>query len=261
VREATPQKRAIGSNDRRLLVAFLAGGVLAAALGALFQQRASRDRPASPSAPSAGLAATSGGSAEPPSSASTARSIAALSASASAGAPPSLSAAASAPVPAPADLDACIATWFPPASLDPDTDLSFLCSEPDGRRGTIKLRRAIVTGARAKSVTPAMVQWASLGWFELPVYATLRAQCCQGAPPIDLPHPAGSSCEPPRDALQALGVATAAGGDLTGPIRAYRKAVSCLVEVGDFPAYGRDGPIGGAEETAFRAFAERGAKR
>jgi hypothetical protein len=44
-------------------------------------------------------------------------------------------------------------------------------------------------------------------------------------------------------------------------IRAYRKAVSCLVEVGDFPAYGRDGPIGGGEESAFRMFAERGTKR
>ena len=106
-----------------------------------------------------------------------------------------------------------------------------------------------------------MLEWARFGWFELPVYATLRASCCADAPPIDVPRLVGSGCAPPRDPIQALGGATATGGDLAGAIRAYRKAVSCLVEVGDFPAYGREGPIADGEETAFRVFAERGPKR
>jgi hypothetical protein len=223
--------------------------VLVAALGALYRERAPRAQPASaPAAPVAASAAPAGGGrAEPapsgPTTASAAPPVPALS-----GAPP-------------ADLDACVAAWFLPASFDPDTDLSFLCSECDGRRGTVKLRGAIVAGGKGKRVTPAMHEWARLGWFELPVYAALRASCCEGAPPIDLPRLAASSCTPPRDPVQALGAAAAAGGDLTSAIRAYRKAVSCLVEVGDFPAYGREGPIADGEETAFRAFAERGARR
>jgi hypothetical protein len=97
-----------------------------------------------------------------------------------------------------------------------------------------------------------------LGWFELPVYATLRAGCCPGAPPIELPQVLGSTCAPPGDAIHALGVATAEGGDVTAAIRAYRKNVSCLVETGSSLAYGQRGPIDPAEEPAFRAFAGRG---
>jgi hypothetical protein len=160
-----------------------------------------------------------------------------------------------------ADLDACVAGWFPPESFDPDTDLTFVCSEHDGRRGSSKLRRAILAGGKGKKITEAMKEWQRFGWFEVPVFATLRARCCPGAPSVEVTRVPASSCAPPHDAVHALAVATAQGGDVAGAIRSYRKVVSCLVEVGDFPAYGQPGPIGIAEEPAFRAFAERGARR
>jgi hypothetical protein len=78
---------------------------------------------------------------------------------------------------------------------------------------------------------------------------------------LEVPRAPSSSCPSPRDAIQALATATATGGDVSAAIRGYRKVVSCLVEVGDYPAYGQQGAIGTAEEPAFRAFAERGPHR
>jgi hypothetical protein len=156
------------------------------------------------------------------------------------------------------DLDACVASWFPENSFDPDTDLTFVCTEHDGRKASAKLHRAILAGGKGKRITEAMREWGTFGWFELPVVATLHARCCPDGLPLEAPRAPSSSCPSPGDAIQALATTTATGGDVAAAIRAYRKVVSCLVEVGDYPAYGQPGAIGTAEEPAFRAFAERG---
>jgi hypothetical protein len=154
-----------------------------------------------------------------------------------------------------------VARWFPADAFDKDADLAFVCEENDGRRGTARLRRAIVAGGKGRRVTDGMREWSAYGWFELPVYATLRARCCSGAPPIEVPRVLGSTCTVPDRAVHELGIAAAEGAELAPPIRVYRKLVSCLVENGDFPAYGQAGPIGGAEESAYRTLAARGQKR
>jgi hypothetical protein len=159
------------------------------------------------------------------------------------------------------DLDACVASWFPADSFDPDTDLTFVCTEHDGRKAAAKLHRAILAGGKGKRITEAMREWGTYGWFELPVVATLHARCCPDGSPLEVPRAPSSSCPSPSDAIQALATTTATGGDVPAAVRAYRKVVSCLVEVGDYPAFGQPGAIGTAEEPAFRAFAERGRAR
>lgn len=120
------------------------------------------------------------------------------------------------------------------------------------------MQRAIVAGGRGLRVSDAMRDWARFRWFELPVYATLRARCCPSAPPIEVPR-SSPACPPPGVAIGALGAAAAdPAADLDGPMRQYKRVISCLVETGEFPAFGQSGPLGGGEESTFRAFVERG---
>jgi hypothetical protein len=241
------------ASGRRLFIAFAAGGVFVAALLGLAYRRAPpRLVPAGvPTAAADARTAPSRSSlpAEP-----SATSIPAVLL------PASASAVASAARPESEDVEACVLHWFPADSFDKDTDLAFVCDENDGRRGTSRLRRAIVAGGKGRRLTEGMREWSSYGWFELPVYATVRARCCPGAPPIDVPRVLGSTCTVPDRAIHELGIAAAEGAELQAPIRTYRKLVACLVEEGDSPAYGQSGPIGGAEETWFRALVARGRK-
>lgn len=156
------------------------------------------------------------------------------------------------------DVTACVSRWFQPESFESSADLGFVCTETDGRRGLRSMQRAIVAGGRGLRVSDAMRDWARFRWFELPVYATLRARCCPSAPPIEVPR-SSPACPPPGVAIGALGAAAAdPAADLDGPMRQYKRVISCLVETGEFPAFGQSGPLGGGEESTFRAFVERG---
>jgi hypothetical protein len=227
---------------------WIAVGVLAAAAGSLLVLLARpaasrRDLPAQ-------AAVTAAPSAVAPSALPPARATAIV-------APPS-----AAPLePRAADLDACVAAWFPEATFDPDSSFAFLCAEPDGRRISGGLHRAIVAGGKGQRITEAMREWTTFGWFELPVLATLRASCCPRAAPLQMPRVLGSTCPPPDEALAALATAAAGEGDVDAAIRAYRKSVACVVEHGEAVAYGQRAPIGGAEEPAFRALLGRGRRR
>ena len=174
----------------------------------------------------------------------------------SAAAPPSASASASAAADAD-ELLACVARSFPPDTFDPDAELSFVCKERDGRRGAQRLRRAIVAGGRGARISEAMREWSRYRWYELPVYATVRARCCPGAPPVE-PPAISTTCAAPRETLNAVAAAAASGTDLEPALRQYRRLVSCLMESGDFPAFGQEGPIGGGEEASYRAVVARG---
>lgn len=102
---------------------------------------------------------------------------------------------AAAKTPAPAGASACVASYFPPETFAVQQDLGFVCEEPDPRKGTPRMRARIVMGSRGV-LTPGMDEWARLGWYELVVWATLRAGCCPGVPVIEIPE-----SEPPCDAL------------------------------------------------------------
>jgi hypothetical protein len=255
VRPTLPASRAAErAPDRRPVFAVAALGIAVVVGVAALRPRGA---PASPDREPTATAATT---ATPP-----ARTPPAPSALAPAASPTEAPASPTAPRPltsasplSAAELDVCVGGWFPRETFDLDTDLGFVCSERDARKGNAKLRRAILAGGKNKKVTDAMYEWGRFGWFELPLYATLREKCCPGAPPVEMAKVVGSTCAPPHEAVQALATVTAQGGDVGPPIRVFRKAVSCLVEVGDFPAYGQPGPIGLTEEPAFRAFAARG---
>jgi hypothetical protein len=252
------------ASSRKLFIAFAAGGVFVAALLGLASRRSpsrwgrtvtpQTPAHAAPTIPTAAADVRAASSPSPVHPSATPASLP------GALPPMSASAVASAAPPESQDVDACVAHWFPADAFDKDTDLAFVCDENDGRRGTSRLRRAIVAGGKGKKLTEGMREWSSYGWFELPVYATLRARCCSGAAPIDVPRVLGSTCTVPDRAIHELGIAAAEGAELAPPIRTYRKLVACLVEEGDSPAYGQSGPIGGAEETWFRALVARGRK-
>jgi serine/threonine protein kinase len=189
---------------------------------------------------------------------------------ASAGAPPPVaspahvpSASASAVEPRSGGADellTCVARSFPPDTFDPDADLAFLCSDRDGRKAAQRLRRAIVAGGRGARITEAMREWSRYRWYELPVLTTVRARCCPGAPPVEIPS-VSAACSARRSSVQAVASAAAGeAGDIDPSLREYRRFVSCVMESGDFPAFGQDGPIGAGEEAAFRALVARGKK-
>ena len=158
------------------------------------------------------------------------------------------------------DLLTCAARSFPPDTFDPDADLEFLCNDRDGRKAAQRLRRAIVAGGRGARISEAMREWSRYRWYELPVLTTVRARCCPGAAPVEVPT-VSAACASRRSSVFAVASAAAGdGGELDGALREYRRFVACLMESGDFPAFGQDAPIGAGEEAAFRALVARGKK-
>jgi serine/threonine protein kinase len=158
------------------------------------------------------------------------------------------------------DLLTCAARSFPPDTFDPDADLEFLCNDRDGRKAAQRLRRAIVAGGRGARISEAMREWSRYRWYELPVLTTVRARCCPGAAPVEVPTVC-AACASRRSSVYAVASAAAGdGGELDGALREYRRFVACLMESGDFPAFGQDAPIGAGEEAAFRALVARGKK-
>ena len=153
------------------------------------------------------------------------------------------------------DPAACVASWFPAKTFASDADLAFVCVESNATRGSGKLRRTIIAGAGGRAVTPAMNEYVRYHWFELPVYATLRASCCA---PAALEIPPALKCASPAPAIEALAAAAAAHASLDEPVRAYRKIIECLVGRGEQSLYGETEGVRGGQETAFRAFAARG---
>lgn len=153
---------------------------------------------------------------------------------------------------------ACVARWFPPETFETSSDFAWVCDATDGRRAVRDMQRAVVAGGRGLRVTEGMRDWARYRWFQYPVLLTLRQACCPN--PIKLELPRGSpACPSATESITPLGLAAAQrDGDLEAPIRQLRRMASCMAETGDASFFALEGPMGGGEETLFRAFVARG---
>jgi serine/threonine-protein kinase len=110
--------------------------------------------------------------------------------------------------------------------------LDFVCTEKDARLGGTGLRNAVIAGIRRTSSKAAMREWNQLGWYELAVFATLRAKCCASPPALDT---ATSFKQCKLDVvLTALGTAAAEADDeaVAKAVDDFQSAVACLVRNG-----------------------------
>jgi len=158
----------------------------------------------------------------------------------------------------------CLRQLFPPATFEAGRpNLYFLCTEADPRKGADALGAEIVLGKGHRDTTPAMREWDKLGWFQMAMFAVVRASCCEAAAPLQ----SGLSDDACQldGALIAIGEAVAHGGedDFAVAVARYLDAIRCLVNSHYAYAFGEKGPPASREHPAFeeagrRARAARG---
>jgi hypothetical protein len=228
----------------------LGAGILAVALGGFAISRLSADAPtAGPVAPLSGQAPSL--------------------AVASAAPKPSLTTTAAAlvdPVPQSANhatagaINACVASYFPPASFDAASDLTFPCDERDPRVGAHLVGQKLALAGGGAS-TAGMKEWSQLQWHRLPAYAMIRAGCCATAAPLELPAPV-ARCPSVTAALNALGASPARRPtDISTQLAAFRAAADCAVRNAD-AAYSSYIPHAVADSSAlFDRFVQRNRER
>ncbi|HSN98808.1 MAG TPA: hypothetical protein VLS89_11005 [Candidatus Nanopelagicales bacterium] len=153
-------------------------------------------------------------------------------------------------------MDACVAPLFPEGTFSKKIpDLSFVCTEPDPRRGVGHIKKQVVLGTANGLVSDGMREWALLGWYELAAFAVLRARCCQDAPPLTLP-PTPPPCAPLDKTLDELGAAAIAAPSIDDPAykavqKRFHDTLYCLVRTGGTSIFGHTGPPRGGQDTAF----------
>jgi len=134
---------------------------------------------------------------------------------------------------APADASACMVPLFHRGTFGTTKPrLDFVCRQKDARLGGGNLRKAVIVGIRKTSSKPAMREWNQLGWYELAVFATLRAKCCAASPRLNTAT-GFKQCRLDA-ALIALGT-VASEADEDGVAKAiddFQAAVTCMVRHG-----------------------------
>jgi hypothetical protein len=153
---------------------------------------------------------------------------------------------------------ACVANYFPKGSIDPNKqDFSFVCRAVDLRSTTKQLEKRLTDGG-TRATTEGAKAWNQLGWFELPLAATMRHNCCEKhiAERIVLPQPP-PNCKALSAVLKEMTGGSLTPGNLQSRARDFERAVECLTEEQQASAYGQDSPIGAENEKAFKSFLER----
>ncbi len=202
---------------------------------------ASRSKPASARSAATGPAAASTSVVAPPS------------------APLPSASVAPAAVPAkPRDRRECVSQLFSPETFAAGRpNFRFVCNEPDPRKGADALGTEVVLGKGRRAVTPAMREWDKLGWFQMAMFAVVRATCCETATPLESSLGAGA-CNF-DGALMALGEAVAHGGEGDGAaaVDRYLTAIQCLVNAHYAHAFGEKGGATQRQRQAFDVVTER----
>lgn len=153
------------------------------------------------------------------------------------------SASSAPPSEAPVDTKACLRRSLPPPIFEKSTDsFAWLCEKANPLRGASALRKAIVTDGNGK-LTPAMTEWAGLGWYQVAAYQVLRTRCC--ADPVPYEWPFSLAC-PIDEAVEALGKAEKSGDDaaIDAAIATYRAQSVCLDKFGQSSNFGQAAPPG-----------------
>jgi hypothetical protein len=172
----------------------------------------------------------------------------------SASAEPSASAASSAVAPPAIDVGACTRAMFPADAFPAgDSPVAFVCDEPSVVKGALRTKEAIVQSGGGHT-TDGMKEWSTLGFYSLAAYAVTRDACCPGASPLDVPK-TPDGCASMTDAIgKIVEVSKPGAADddaVESALKAYTKAVKCVVkQSGDKTFGGFDPPSGGQQGVA-----------
>lgn len=250
---ATPSRAIAKKRSSRLpvsgAVALAAAAAVVVAVG--LRARSFHEAAAPPRAPSppAKLELHSGAPEVPPSPSGSAAASAAVTSSA----------ATSAAVAPEQDVSACVAGLMPKDTFALPQDFSFLCDEPDVRKGLPRVRSRIVAGGRG-ALTAGANEWSRFGWYELAVYGVMRAACCPEAAPVQLPDsiPPCPSLGPLVEHVARAVAARSADTDLH--VQDFERAATCVHGHGSVPYSYESGPLGGGQ-IGFGAFIKRALNR
>jgi len=143
---------------------------------------------------------------------------------------------------------------FPDNTFPTDkTPLEFVCEEKSPVKGGPRVRATLVE-VGGRTTTPAMKEWAVLGFYELAAFAVMRGKCCAPGSGLELPE-SPRDCDSMQSALE--GIVAAAQPDVPqqtvdSALDTYAKAVKCVVRNKMSKLFGEYSPPGGGEATTFR---------
>ncbi len=159
-----------------------------------------------------------------------------------------------------AELAACVAGYFPEEGVDTGQSFGFLCEAGDLRSTANQLENRIL-GSHGAGAREARKAWDGLGWFQLPLVASLRHRCCERemAERVILPQPP-PACKSLSVVIKSMTAPPLSAGDLPGRAQDFERAVACLTEEKQGSAYGHEAKPTDDNRKAFREFLERGAK-
>lgn len=146
----------------------------------------------------------------------------------------------------------CVAGYLPKGAFQQATPgFDWLCGEADPRTGAERLRTAIVFGGGQTQVTEAMKLMSRVGWYDMPIYAVVRAGCCPEAKALELPPPV-EGCADMGQALREIAKNVLARQSFDEPLERYGKAANCEVAANRAYLFRHNGRPQFYQETAFR---------
>jgi eukaryotic-like serine/threonine-protein kinase len=154
-------------------------------------------------------------------------------------------------VPATDKLSSCVMGYLPKNTFATAPDFSGICDQTDPRAGADKLRVAVVASApKTAGATDAMKLFSRIGWYDMAVFAVVRAGCCPDAKALELPE-ASKSCGSMAEALQDVGKEVVANHPAEESLKKYTAAISCELKLGRGPLFRKAEHPAGGEDTAF----------
>jgi serine/threonine protein kinase len=153
---------------------------------------------------------------------------------------------------APSDkLSSCVMGYLPKDTFGSAPDFSGVCDQTDPRIGADKLRVAVVSSApKSGAPTEAQKIFARIGWYDMAAFAVVRAGCCPGAKPLELPAPS-KGCDDMAEALRSVGQEVVANHSSDEPLKKYTAAIHCELNANKGLQFRkRERPAGG-EDSAF----------
>ncbi len=154
-----------------------------------------------------------------------------------------------------ADSTSACAKEYLTGAFESPQPMSWMCEEKDAVAGANKLKVAVVKGSKG-GVSDAMRLMSQAGWYDLPIYVSVRRACCTDAAPITLPEPS-DGCDDLAKVTRHLSETTTSGKATKAALDDFEKAVSCEFQAGKGNAYGKTARPDSAMRAQYETFAAR----
>ncbi|MEZ4228921.1 MAG: hypothetical protein R3B89_07145 [Polyangiaceae bacterium] len=154
-----------------------------------------------------------------------------------------------------ADSTSACAKEYLAGAFDAPQPLVWMCEEQDAVSGANRLRVAVVKGSKG-GVSDAMKLLSQAGWYDLPIYVSVRRACCTDAAPVKLPA-ASEGCEDLSKLTNDLAETTASGKPTKDLLDAFEKAAACEFQAGKANAFGKSARPDSGMRSQYETFASR----